>query len=98
MIKSLEGEAPDVAVKVLREFRDQWKVLNSYVYAGAHVMLRHGEGYPIELLEQIINSSNGLLTMTTMSAAILTGNEHITKDISAIQRRHVDCLPELLPY
>lgn len=42
MIKSLEGKTPDMAVKMLKEFRDkQWKGLNSYVHAGAHAMLRH---------------------------------------------------------
>ncbi|WP_240919948.1 hypothetical protein [Paraglaciecola sp. 20A4] len=98
MIKTLEGKAPEDAVKMLKDFRDvQWKALNSYVHAGAHVMLRHGEGYPVELLERIIKSSNGLLSVTAMMAAILTRNKIITKDTAAIQKRHVDCLPELLP-
>jgi hypothetical protein len=93
MIKALEGKAPEQAVLMFKEFRDvQWKGLNSYVHGGIHAMQRHGSGYPVQLIEQIIKSSNGLLTM----AAILTGNPAITKDITRIQRRHKDCLPDLI--
>jgi hypothetical protein len=99
MIKALEGKAPDEAVKMLNEFRDvQWKGLNSYVHGGIHALQRHGSGYPIQLIEQIIKSSNGLLTMTAMMTAILTGNDAISKDITRIQSRHRDCLPDLLPH
>jgi hypothetical protein len=89
MIKALDGKAPAQAVSMLTEFRDvQWKPLNSYVHGGIHALQRHGSGYPVQLVEQIIKSSNGLLTMTAMMAAILTGNEMITKDIIRIQSRH----------
>jgi hypothetical protein len=36
--------------------------------------------------------------MTAMMAAILTGNDAISKDITRIQSRHKDCLPDLLPH
>jgi hypothetical protein len=99
MIKALEGKALEQAVSMLKEFRDvQWKGLNSYVHGGIHALQRHGSGYPLQLVEQIIKSSNGLLTMTAMMAAILTGNEVISKDITRIQARHKDCLPDLLPH
>ena len=89
--------APEQAIVMLEEFREvQWKALNSYVHGGVHALQRHGSGYPVDLLLDIIKSSNGLLTMTTMMAAILTGNHLIAKDISKIQSRHLDCLPALL--
>ena len=98
MIKALDGKAPEEAVLMFKEFRDvQWKALNSYVHAGIHALQRHGSGYPVQLIEQIIKSSNGLLSMTAMMAAILTGNPLIIKDIIRIQYRHKDCLPDLLP-
>lgn len=97
MIKAMDGIAPAQAVAMLKEFRDvQWKGLNSYVHGGIHALRRHGSGYPEHLIIQIIKSSNGLLTMTAMMAAILTGNQMIAKDITRIQSRHKDCLPELL--
>jgi len=94
---NLENKAPKQAVMMLNEFRDvQWKVLNSYVHGGIHPLQRHGAGYPEQLMKDIIKSSNGLLTMTAMMSAILTGNVHIVKDITKIQRRHEGCLPTLL--
>jgi hypothetical protein len=97
MIKALDGKASAQAVFMLNEFRDvQWKVLNSYVHGGIHPLQRHGAGYPEQLMQDIIKSSNGLQTMTAMMVAILTGNEFIVKDIANIQRRHEGCLPTLL--
>ncbi|GAA0811295.1 hypothetical protein GCM10009111_03620 [Colwellia asteriadis] len=97
MITQMKNKAPEQAVLMLTEFRDtQWKALNSYVHAGVHALQRHGHGYPEKLIIDIIKSSNGLLSMTAMMAAILTGNTMIIKDVSKIQLRHKDCLPVLL--
>ena len=97
MIVKMQGKAPEQAVLMFNEFKDvQWKALNSYVHGGIHALQRHGSGYPEQLVIDIIKSSNGLLSMTAMMAAILTGNKVIAKDISRIQRRHEDCLPTLL--
>ena len=97
MIKAMKGKAPEQAFLMFSEFRDvQWRPLNSYVHSGIHALQRHGAGYPDQLIKEIIKSSNGLLTMTAMMAAILTGNQMITKDITKIQRRHEECLPGLL--
>ena len=97
MIKAMAGKAPEQAVLMFTEFRDvQWRALNSYVHGGIHVLQRHGAGYPEQLIKEIIKSSNGLLSMTAMMAAILTGNQVIAKDVSQIQRRHEGCLPTLL--
>jgi len=94
MIKAMKGKAPEQAVMMFTEFRDvQWKALNSYVHGGIHALQRHGAGYPEQLVIDIVKSSNGLLSMTAMMAAILTGNQVIAKDISRIQRRHEECLP-----
>lgn len=82
---------------MLNEFKEeQWKALNSYVYAGVHALQRHAVGYPEKLIIDIVKSSNGLLSMTAMMAAILTGNQVIAKDVAHIQRRHEECLPVLL--
>jgi hypothetical protein len=74
----------------------QWKEFNSYVHVGIHALQRHSSGYPEQLVIDIVKSSNGLLSMTVMMAAILTGNKIIAKDVSRIQRRHENCLPVLL--
>ena len=46
---------------------------------------------------QVIRSSNGLLTMTGMILAVLSGDLEIAKRMSRIQSAFADCLPELLP-
>ena len=97
MIKAMDGKAPEMAVLMFNDFREhQWKALNSYVHGGVHALQRHGAGYPEQLIIDIVKSSNGLLSMTAMMAAILTGNDVIAKDITKIQRRHQACLPVLL--
>lgn len=99
MIAKMKGKAPEQAVLMFNEFKEvQWKALNSYVHSGIHALQRHGAGYPEQLVIDIVKSSNGLLSMTAMMAAILTGNEGISKDVSKIQRRHEGCLPELLQH
>jgi hypothetical protein len=97
MIDKMQGKAPEQAVLMLNEFKEQqWRALNSYVHAGVHALQRHAVGYPEKLVMDIVKSSNGLLSMTAMMAAILTGNQVIAKDVSQIQRRHEECLPVLL--
>ena len=97
MIAKMKGKAPEQAVLMFNEFKDvQWKALNSYVHGGVHALQRHGAGYPKKLVIDIIKSSNGLLSMTAMMAAILTGNVTIIRDVSKIQMRHKECLPALL--
>jgi len=97
MIKAMDGKAPEMAVLMFNDFREhQWKALNSYIHGGIHALQRHGAGYPEQLVENVVKSSNGLLSMTAMMAAILTGNPIIAKDVSQIQHRHKECLPILL--
>ena len=97
MIDQMQEKAPEQAVLMLNEFKEQqWRALNSYVHAGVHALQRHAVGYPDKLVMDIVKSSNGLLSMTAMMAAILTGNQVIAKDVSQIQRRHEECLPVLL--
>lgn len=53
-------------------------------------------GYPVELLANVVRSSNGLDTMTGMLLAILSGDEALAKRMSKIQPRFADCLPPLI--
>lgn len=53
-------------------------------------------GYPVELLANVVRSSNGLYTMAGMLLAILSGDETLAKRMSKIQPRFADCLPPLV--
>jgi len=52
--------------------------------------------YPLQLILQILQNSNGLNVMTGMLAAILTGDERSIKPMRKIQRDFTDCLPPLI--
>jgi hypothetical protein len=57
---------------------------------------RQAEGFPLHLALQILRNSNGLLTMTGMTLAVLTGDAAFTRPMSKIQSAFAGCLPELL--
>ena len=65
------------------------------MHGGIHAMKRHSEGYPVILVKQIIISSNGLIMVTAVHLATLTGNEHVTNDIIRIRDKYRDVLPKL---
>jgi hypothetical protein len=96
MIKQIEKSAPAEATRLLKEFREvTWKASSSFVHGGIHAMKRHSEGYPVILVKQIIISSNGLIMVTAVHLATLTGNEHVTNDIIRIRDKYRDVLPKL---
>ena len=97
MVDAIVKKAPVEASAMLVQFKDvSWSAMNSYVHSGIHPLRRHREGYPHQLILRILQNSNGLMTMTGMLAAILTGNEHCTKPMRAIQLKFKECLPPLL--
>jgi len=96
MIKQIDGKAPAEATRMLSEFRDlTWKASSSYVHGGIHAMKRHGEGYPIQLLKQIMTNSNGLVMLSAVHLASMSGNKHVLNDITRIRDTYRDILPKL---
>ena len=51
---------------------------------------RTPDGCPIHLALQVLRNSNGLLTMTGMTLAVMAGNPAITKPMNAIQPEFAD--------
>mgnify|MGYP000669309966 CR=1 FL=1 len=96
MIKQIEQEAPTEATRLLKEFREvTWKASSSYVHGGIHALKRASEGYPLILIKQIIISSNGLVMLSAVQLATLTGNEHVNNDIVRIRDLYREILPKL---
>lgn len=94
MLEKIEERAPDEPVRLLREFREQsLKALNSYVHAGLHPLRRHLEGYPLPLIIQLVQNSNGLAGMVGSMLAILSGVPGLTKPMSWLQHDFLDCFP-----
>lgn len=97
MIDEIAGKAPSGAVEMLTHFKDvNAPALHSFVHGGIHAIQRGLTGYPVELLANVVRSSNGLYTMAGMVLAILSGDEVLAKNMSKIQPRFADCLPPLL--
>jgi hypothetical protein len=53
--------------------------VHSFVHGGVHAIQRGLTGYPVELLANVVRSSNGLYTMAGMLLAILSGDEALAK-------------------
>ena len=98
MLASIDGKAPAAATLMLKQFKDVMaSALNSYVHGGIHALRRQSEGFPEPLLVQIVTASNGLLTMSAMMLAILSGDITISTQMSKVQPLFADCLPMLIP-
>jgi hypothetical protein len=96
LLVELEGKAPAQALAQLNEFKEySWKPLSSYIHGGIHAITRHFNGYPIELLEQAVRSSNGLQVMAGMMLVVLSGDTKQQGRMSKIQQRFANCCPSL---
>lgn len=96
MLKALEKNGPPMAVRPLARFKEfSAGPMNSFIHSGLHASKRQREGFPITLIEQIVVSANGLVTMSGMTAAVLTGDASLIAKMRDIQGRFVRVLPPL---
>lgn len=94
MMSDLAKKAPPQAYDALSRFKDNsWKALNSYAHAGIHPIRRHGDGYPVQLLHDILRNSNGLAVVACMQAAILSGRQPIQRDVLEAAAKRPGCMP-----
>lgn len=94
MIQDLGKKAPPPAHDALSRFKENsWKALNSYAHAGIHPIRRHADGYPVELLENILRNANGLAVISCMQAVILSGQQPLQRSILALAAKNSTCMP-----
>lgn len=72
-------------------------VLNSYVHGGIHALQRQAQGYPVPLIVGALRNCNGLMVMTTMMLAVLTGRQPLVHAVSLLQATFAEDLPPVLP-
>lgn len=95
MLKKLEGQAPQIVLDQLLEFKEySWKPLSSYIHGGIHVIQRHCKGYPAHLLIQTVKASNGVSLMAAMFLIIVANDISKSGLMPMIQREFRDCLPD----
>lgn len=75
-----------------------WTILNSIVHGGIRPLLLHRNGCSIDDVLNIVQTSNGLSTMTAMVLAIMSEDDDVMRSLSAIQRPFQDCLPTLIEH
>ena len=99
MFKQLDSDiaAPLALVAQLKQYRDAtWKVMNSYAHGGLHPLSRTLNGYPIELVYDIVRNSNAIVALAAQLISILSGDP---KNMEPVRKFHVDfadCLPVIL--
>ena len=92
MIKQLEEKAPKNAVVPLLEFKEySWKPLCGYVHGGLHAVDRHSKGYPVKILEQTLQASNGVNGLVAILSTMLTGKPTLTKKVYKSFENFSDC-------
>ena len=95
--KRVGTNVPAAAHQMLVRFKEvSWHAMNSFVHGGIHPLRRQADGFPVHLALQILRNSNGLITMTGMTLALLTRDASVAKLMGKIQPAFADCLPELL--
>lgn len=95
--KRVGTNVPAAAHQMLVHFKEvSWHAMNSFVHGGIHPLRRQSEGFPAPLAVQVLRNSNGLLTMTGMTLAIVSGDPAVAGAMSQIQAGFADCLPVLL--
>lgn len=99
MLKQL-GTKPAAAKALigLQAFKDNnAAALNSFVHGGIHALQRQALGYPAPLMVSALRNCNGLMVMTAMMLAVLTGRQPLVHAVSLLQATFADDLPPVLP-
>ena len=94
MMQQIAAKAPKPAHAGLLRFKDQsWRALNSYAHAGIHPLRRHEQGYPVQLVRDVLGNVNGLAVFSCMQAVILRGAQPLQQEILDIAAKFPDCTP-----
>jgi hypothetical protein len=98
MLADVMLDAPAGPAQMLAQFKEvSLASLNSFVHGGIHVLARQAEGYPLQLVDQVVRNSNGLVTMAGMLLAMYGSSADAARTMGKIQLQFADCLPTLLP-
>jgi hypothetical protein len=94
MMQDLAKKAPPQAYEALARFKENsWKALNSFAHAGLHPIRRHDDGYPVQLLHDVLRNANGLAAVGCMQAAALSGQQALQRSVLNITGKHPACMP-----
>lgn len=100
MLKALRKQGCNAPTLLVDEI---WRIdqvlrtgLNSFVHGGFQPLKRHGEGFPLPLVVQVIQTSNGIASMAAALFAVLVADEGKRMSrLNALIPQFRDVLPEL---
>jgi len=96
LLDQVVAKAPEQASRMLINFKDiNWHAMNSFVHSGIHPLRRHSEGYPEELIENVIRNSNGLNVMALQLSIVLSGEPRFDGTVRTVQETYHRVLPGL---
>ncbi len=96
MLKQLEAnpDAPAGIVAQLREFKEvAWKAMSSYTHGGLHPLSRTMNGYPAQLIYDVIRNGNAVVALSAQLLAILSGNPQNMAPVRQLHTDFMDILP-----
>jgi len=96
MLKQLEAnpDAPAGIVAQLREFKEvAWKAMSSYTHGGLHPLSRTMNGYPAQLIYDVLRNGNAVVALSAQLLAILSGNP---QNMAPVRQMHTDFM-DILP-
>jgi len=70
-----------------------WKALNSYAHAGIHPIRRQHDGYPVQLLHDVLRNANGMAVVSCMQAVVLSGQQPLQRNVLALAAKRSACMP-----
>ncbi|CAG9184081.1 DUF6988 domain-containing protein [Cupriavidus respiraculi] len=93
-LSAVEEPSARAVIGQLLQYRDlNWKALNSYTHGGMHPMARSGDGYPDELVENVLKNANGLVCVAAQLAAVVSGDADRMEPVRQLHRDFADCIP-----
>jgi len=94
MLADVTKLAPEGLSAPLSDFsRNTRHLLNSFVHTGIHPLRRTEEGFPMQLAQQLVLVSNGLLHLAYRMLAVLTGSQRRMDKVTRMFRLRTDVLP-----
>lgn len=73
---------------------NSWKAMNSFVHAGLHPLHRSREGFPVQLADQVVRNSNGMMHMAVrLLYRLSVGPTVSASEVERAYRGFELCLP-----
>lgn len=98
MLSAISETAPEGASQLLARANSRLgHGLNSFVHGGIHPFARRTEGYPDDLLLDVLRNSNGMSMLTLILLAEIAGDDGIIELVRALNAEFRDALPSIEP-